>query len=654
MSSKKQLGFVPHTTTALCYVRLSMTRDESDLNSPERQRANIQTECERHGWTPEWYEDVDGHKSGTKEANRPGWLALKARLGDPDVVAVVANDLSRLHRKGWRVGSLLDLLEEHGAGLVLAAPGRNLDLSGPTGKITTMIMALMDEYYATDIAEKQKDSVRHRRAKGQIVGPFPFGTLRGKDGYLQLSIEGIWLSPDGKSIEGRQDQPSPQENAIWRGFADAALRCLNLYSENRHGRRKIAEMLNREGFRYRDSSGKIVPFIADDVRRITANWVEYGGAVVPGKAKNRRAKDVTPDSIALNPHRAVFDVDLCYRVGEVRKKRTRDMKRSADYAVRLDATIYPLSKLVYCAHCDQLAQEASNTSLRSYLTGKTGNKNEARRYRHDTERYCPSRNRSVDADLLERDLLFILENLTVKPEAVPMLAQAVEHFNRENQNEEARTKIQAEIAHLRQRAQNADTLFKNVRISEEEWRRTLESAEHEIARMQSQIAQQNEAEVALKLTMDMVADLVQNWNEANHEMRRALASGLFQYLVYDLDKKQIVDFKLKPWIELLMQLKITLQDHDPNSTPDSGSGTDAKQGVLDCSRRDLGTYPPPPLRRLWQSFCGYCTRIDHSLQNQSAIFHRSKQIAIKKLSDAIWRANVQSIWQRNLGFQCAA
>jgi hypothetical protein len=76
MSPKKALEPVQRTT-ALCYVRLSLTRDESDLNSPERQRTNIQAECERRGWTPEWYEDVDGHKSGTKEDNRPGWLALR-------------------------------------------------------------------------------------------------------------------------------------------------------------------------------------------------------------------------------------------------------------------------------------------------------------------------------------------------------------------------------------------------------------------------------------------------------------------------------------------------------------------------------------------------------------------------------------------------
>jgi hypothetical protein len=104
--------------------------------------------------------------------------------------------------------------------------------------------------------------------------------------------------------------------------------------------------------------------------------------------------------------------------------------------------------------------------------------------------------------------------------------------------------------------------------------------------LQFQMVQHDEAELVLKLTTEMVADLVQNWRAANHEMRRSLASGLFEYLVYDLSKQQIVDFKLKPWIELLMQLKVTLQDNDPRTPPDSGSNTDGKQEVVCCSRRD--------------------------------------------------------------------
>ncbi len=388
MPSKKLAQPIARTI-ALCYVRPSMTRDESDLNSPERQRSNIQAECERRGWTPEWYEDVEGHKSGTKEENRPGWMALKNRLGDPDIVAIVANDLSRLHRKGWRVGSLLDFIEQHNIGLVLAASGRDLDLSGPAGKISTMIMALMDEYYATDTSQKQKDSVQYRQAKGVIVGRIPFGTTRVEGGFLDRSPDAIWLLPDGSTVEGNVETGVVDSGAIWRSFADAAHRCMEIFLEGRHGRRKIADMLNREEYRYRDADGHIEIFDSDDVRRILTNWVEYGGGIVQNKRKNRRNKDVTPANVQLNPKHAIFDVDFCLDVGRTLLARSRNYNRNPDNAVRLDASSYPLSKLIYCAHCERIAIEQDSSSARSRLSGKTGSAPMARRYRHDSEVSVP-------------------------------------------------------------------------------------------------------------------------------------------------------------------------------------------------------------------------------------------------------------------------
>lgn len=561
-------------TVALCYVRLSMTRDVSDLDSPERQRANIQAECDRRGWIPEWYEDAEGHKSGTQEENRPGWLALKARLADPDVAGIVANDLSRLHRKGWRVGSLIDFIEYYHLSLVLAAPGRNLDLGGATGKITAMIMALMDEYYATDISEKQKDSVRHRQSKGIIVGGIPFGTERNENGHLQATSKGVWLLPDGSVYPGHKDEPSPAPNARWRGFAEAARRCLELYAGNQYGRRRIAQILNAEGYHYRDVHGLLDEFVPDDIRRIAANWVEYGGAVLFGRARSRRAQNVKPETVTLVPERAVFDIELCYRVGTVRLQRTRDVKRNPENAVRLDSKVYSLSKLVYCAHCERLAETSGNPALRSYLTGKTGNKKEARRYRHDTERRCSAQKRSVMAEVLEADFRLLLDQLTVNPESLPLLAAAVAHFNRSGQPEEAQRAIQEEIAHWRQRSKNADKLFGRARISEAEWRTALDEAEHEIARLQSQIMEQHDAEIGLRMTMEMIANLIEHWSEANHDHRRALANGLFEYLIYNLDTQRIVGFKLKPWAELLMQLRITLEsgsDNDPDGGTDGGA-----------------------------------------------------------------------------------
>lgn len=580
MSSNKPTLPVSRTV-ALCYVRLSLSRDESDLNSPERQRANVQAECDRRGWKPEWYEDVEGHKSGTKEENRPGWLALKTRLGDPDVVAVVANDLSRLHRKGWRVGSLLDFLEQHQVGLVLAAPGRNLDLSGPTGKISTMIMALMDEYYATDTSQKQKDSVRYRRDKGVIVGRIPFGTVRDEKGYLVGSPDGVWLLPDGTYLCGQAGQPAPHEQALWRGYLEAVCRCFVIFSENRHGRRKIAEMLNVEGYRFRNAEGQPALFNPDDIRRITANWIEYGGGFVIGKARIRRPKEVNPQNVTLDPERAVVDVDLCSLVGHILQRRSRDRKRTPDYAVRLDSTVFPLSKIVYCAHCERVAQETGNPSERSLLTGKTGNQRMSRRYRHHTDRRCAVKHKSIKAEILEKDFLRLLESLTVNPDALPFLARALDHFNGQDRLEDHVQSIQAEIAHWRQRIRNVDLLFSKARMSEADWRGNIENAEHQIARLQAQVVEFHEAEIAFQLTTEMVANLVHNWNEANHEMRRTLAGSLFDYLVYDLDMQQIVDFKLKPWAELLMQLQITLvDDKKVPSDPEGNRGySDVPGGV---------------------------------------------------------------------------
>jgi DNA invertase Pin-like site-specific DNA recombinase len=207
---KKQTRIAPvERTVALCYVRQSFTRDDSDDNSPERQRSNITAKCQLEGWTIEWFEDVGGHKSARTEAGRPEWLRLKTRLADPDVVALVANDLARLHRKGSRISDLVDYLEELGVALVLTAPGRQVDTSTMQGRMFTQFSAIIDEYYSEDIAQRAKDSVAYRKAKGITVGRPPFGTERDEYGHLSPTIEGAWLLPDGLFQAGIEGEEPP-------------------------------------------------------------------------------------------------------------------------------------------------------------------------------------------------------------------------------------------------------------------------------------------------------------------------------------------------------------------------------------------------------------------------------------------------------------
>ena len=98
---------------ALAYVRKSLVRTASDEISPAKQHQALEHLCAMHGWTPEWYEDAEGHRSGRSEKGRPGWKALKAQLGRSDIVAVVSYSLSRLSRDLRHFLDFLDECERH-------------------------------------------------------------------------------------------------------------------------------------------------------------------------------------------------------------------------------------------------------------------------------------------------------------------------------------------------------------------------------------------------------------------------------------------------------------------------------------------------------------------------------------------------------------
>ena len=53
MVAKSKVKSTLPRNTALCYVRQSITRDENDTDSPERQHANIEEYCTERGWIAE-------------------------------------------------------------------------------------------------------------------------------------------------------------------------------------------------------------------------------------------------------------------------------------------------------------------------------------------------------------------------------------------------------------------------------------------------------------------------------------------------------------------------------------------------------------------------------------------------------------------------
>jgi DNA invertase Pin-like site-specific DNA recombinase len=548
-------------TVALCYVRQSYTRNPSDMDSPERQRDNIERVCQNKGWTPEWFVDAEGHKSGTKTHNRPGWLALEQRLKDPDVVAVVANDLARLHRKGWRIGQLVDLLEQHGIYLVLTAPGRELDLSKPQDRIAIQIIAMIDEWYAIDARLRLNDSVRYRHRHGITIGIPPFGTVRNEDGLLVPSPYGAWLMPNGMAIPGRLGDEKPDAEAVWHGYYDCAVRMFTLFAKNNFGKQSIAVMMNEEGWSFRERNGQPRPITKEDIRRVIANWREYAGLTPGGRVQDKTAAYLSdPLAELTETGRNVIDMELIRAAALVQHKRSMAVSKRS---YKREFHHYALSGILYCAHCAQDARDTGNLKLHSKLTGHKQDRR-VLRYRHATGHVCRATNRSIMRDSVEAEFYRLLQLLTVNPDKLPLLNQLYTLSRGEGTQGDETSRLEDEkrsaIAKCRKRIDNARALCLAGDLSAEEFATIKEQNEREISHWQARTSELEQAALGLALCVETTNRMATMWEVSSGEDKQGMVRMLFEYVEYDLDTQRITGFRLKPWAEDFLILREALYE----------------------------------------------------------------------------------------------
>lgn len=580
---------------ALCYIRQSFTRDENDIHSPDRQRANCLTYCQSRGWTPEFYEDADGHKSGTKEENRPGWLALKSRLASPEVVALVANDLSRVHRKGYRVGQLMEICQQYGLELVMAAGGRSFDLSDVSVKMWIMMEALFAEYYAVDISRKQKDSANYRRKLGITLGQPPFGTSRDKNGYLMPSKRGVWLLPDGSYVSGTENDP-PVAGGLWRGYYACAERILTFYSQGNYGYHNVAYQVSAEGWLFRERNDEPRPLNGDDVRRVVGNWREYAGIVTEGRAKDKNASLLDdPVGILHDTGRAVFDLELLRQVALVQQTRSVTLRPAG---AKRTAAVYPLTNLLYCAHCERDAHERNDPKLRSRFSGWL--LKGVPRYRHTEGRTCTAKHRSVPATLIENDFGRLLRLLTIDQAALHYMTELAIHSEMQASALDLEYDLEAQkshaIAKCRRRIEAARHLYEDGELTREDYLKRKEQNEREIAHWETRTTETQKIALELAMCLDALEKIALLWEAASNEDKQGMARSLFEYIVYDVDAEQITDFRLKPWADRFIVLRAALYaDSGSNREARNNETTDVdggfKSGTVSCPYGAFSSHP---------------------------------------------------------------
>ncbi len=259
-------------------------------------------------------------------------------------------------------------------------------------------------------------------------------------------------------------------------------------------------------------------------------------------------------TVPLNRERAVMDVELCYRVGMMRAERFREKSQSKpDTGNRADVRIFPLSRITYCAHCEKLAIERDDPSLRGYLIGYDGS--HSPRYRHSERRHkCDSHNKSVKAEVLEQEFARLIAALTIRPDVIPQMVAQLALFNQQDLTEDRRGEIITEINLCRQRIRNTEKLFIMARIDEETLKKHISDNENQIAHLQTVMNEEGQIRQMVEVTANMLIDMGGRWQEASAEDKQAFVHTLFSEIIFDLDTHQITDFTLKAWAAQFLQI----------------------------------------------------------------------------------------------------
>jgi len=544
------IGYIRQSVTRLIATSADVDAEEAaqtqaadlkaDRDSPDRQRANILAIAATHGLSvPTVFEDSKGHKSGASITNRPGWAAVEELIKAGKVSVLILNDLSRAHRKGWRVGQLMDWLEHYHIRLILAAPGREIDLSTLPGKMLVIFIAMVDEYYVLDASLRQKDSVAMRRKQGKTVAMPPFGTVR-KEGYLKRSQRGAWLLADGRQQAGMRTEP-PEPGAIWRGYAECARRILKLYAYSGLGYERIAYRLSAEGWVFRNRHQQPRPIDRDDVRRVIADWPAYAGLVFVGRAKDRKAHDNLTWFDSAPVARYVFPRALLQRVALVQEQRA--FNRRGDGSV-VRAFPYPLVRLLYCARCEQRAIEQADPKLRKRLTGTKA------RYRHAEGILCTCQTRSLPMETVHAEVRDILATLHFRAETLSVMRELARQMDAGQvvQQEDREAQRRVMLKRYRRRLLKVQGDYEDGEIEHAQYQARSQDLEAKIAVLETHPLGTLDTPLSLLVCIDPLSDLHQLWQIASDAERQTLARLLFEDIVYDLDAHRITAYHLKPWL----------------------------------------------------------------------------------------------------------
>jgi hypothetical protein len=196
--------------------------------------------------------------------------------------------------------------------------------------------------------------------------------------------------------------------------------------------------------------------------------------------------------------------------------------------------------------------------------------------------------------VIERKFRLLIEQLTLSSDAFDLLVeQAIqsEHASGQlAQKTDLEQQKQAAMAKCQRRIEAAKAVYLDGDMAREAYLKIKEQNEREIAHWQARTTETEQAAVELKMCMNVVNQITELWDSSSDEDRQQMAHMLFEEIVYDLDAWQIVDFRLKPWADRYLVVRIDLYGNDdssPNASEDEKQNAHLKRMSVLCP---IGAY----------------------------------------------------------------
>jgi len=164
------------------------------VSTEEQAREGISLEAQKHKITA-WAEALDGELlfiaedagiSGKLIRNRDGLRrAMEATCAEKAVLVVYS--LSRLSRSTRDTLMVADRLDKAGADLVSLS--ERIDTTTAAGKMVFRMLAVLNEFERDQISERTSAILQHKKAKGEVYSPIPYGFKRDGDKLVPCESE---------------------------------------------------------------------------------------------------------------------------------------------------------------------------------------------------------------------------------------------------------------------------------------------------------------------------------------------------------------------------------------------------------------------------------------------------------------------------------